>query len=73
MRDMAGEDWIDMLILEITVTLDFGAMDSEVIFDQKNSSSRANKKRRADSQLKNSRSTTNDGSGVEAEAAVKVF
>ena len=36
MRDMAGEDWIDMSILENTATLDIGPMDSGVIFDYDN-------------------------------------
>ena len=33
---MAGEDWIDMLILKSTAILDVGAMDSGVIFDHVN-------------------------------------
>ena len=36
MRDMVGEDWIDMLIFETTAALDVGAMDSGVIFDHDN-------------------------------------
>ena len=39
---------------------------------QKKSSSRANKKRISDSQLKDSRSATNNDRGVEAEAAIKI-
>ena len=36
MRDMVGEDWIDMLIFETTAALDVGAIDSGVIFDHDN-------------------------------------
>ena len=36
MKDMVGEDWIDMLILESKATLDIGAMDSGIIFDHDN-------------------------------------
>ena len=33
MRDMAGDDWINMSIFKTTAILDVGAMDSGVIFD----------------------------------------
>ena len=36
MRDMTGEDWIDMSIFETTATLDIGSMDSGVIVDYDN-------------------------------------
>ena len=38
-RDMVGEDWIDMSILESTATLEVRTMDSGVIFDHDNNDS----------------------------------
>ena len=35
-KDMVGEDWIDISILKSTATLDIGAMDSGVIFGHDN-------------------------------------
>ena len=39
MKDMEGEDWIDLSILDAEMKLDIGNMDSEVVFDHDNGAS----------------------------------
>ena len=36
LKDMLGEDWIDMSILDGKIALDIGAMDSGLIFNHDN-------------------------------------
>ena len=39
MKDMEGEDWIDLSILDAEMKLDIGNMDSEVVLDHDNGAS----------------------------------